>query len=69
LHLVLLATSTALVGHGWIYVLVLAGQLAVLAAAVAGVGITRYYTLVTWATNVALVGALRGVPAVWEKER
>lgn len=69
LHLVLLATSVALVGHGWIYVLVLAGQLAVLAAALAGVGIARYYTLVTWATNVALVGALRGVPAVWEKER
>jgi hypothetical protein len=33
-----------------------------------GVGIARYYVLVTWATVVALAGYLRhGVPAVWEK--
>jgi hypothetical protein len=67
LHLVLLATSLALVTHGWIYDLVLAGQLVLLAAAAAGVGIARYYVLVSWATVVALVNYLRrGVPATWE---
>jgi cellulose synthase/poly-beta-1,6-N-acetylglucosamine synthase-like glycosyltransferase len=67
LHLVLLATSLALVTHGWIYDVVLAGQLVLLAAAAAGVGIARYYVLVSWATVVALVNYLRrGVPATWE---
>ena len=37
------------------------------AAAAAGVPIARYYTLVTWATVVALWNYLRrGVPATWE---
>ena len=32
-----------------------------------GVGLPRYYVLVTWATNVALWNYLRrGVPATWE---
>jgi hypothetical protein len=67
LHLVLLATSAALVTHGWVYVVALAGQLALLAAAAAGVGIARYYVLVSWATVVALWNYLRrGVPATWE---
>jgi cellulose synthase/poly-beta-1,6-N-acetylglucosamine synthase-like glycosyltransferase len=67
LHVVLLATSLALVSHGWVYDVVLAGQLVVLAAALAGVGIARYYVLVTWATVVALWNYLRrGVPATWE---
>ena len=67
LHLVLLATSLALVTHGWIYDVVLAAQLVLLAAAAAGVGIARYYVLVSWATVVALVNYLRrGVPATWE---
>ena len=36
-------------------------------AAAAGVGIARYYALVTWATVVALWNYLRrGVPATWE---
>src|ERR1051325_10620351 len=39
LHLVLLATSIPLVTHGWIYAVALAGQVALLAAAAAGVGI------------------------------
>ena len=39
-------------------------------AAFAGVGIARYYALVTWATNVALWNYLRrGVPATWEPAR
>ena len=66
LHLVLLAASVALVGEGVVYQAVLAGQLLLLAAAAAGVGIARYYVLVTWATVVALRNYLRrGVPATW----
>jgi hypothetical protein len=67
LHLSLLATSIVLVADGWAYGIVLAGQVALLAAAAAGVPIARYYVLVTWATVVALVNYLRrGVPATWE---
>ncbi len=67
LHLVLAATSIALVGEGLVYQVVLAGQLALLAAAALGLGIARYYVLVTWATVVALWNYLRrGVPATWE---
>ena len=67
LHVVLLATSLALVGEGWIYAVALLGQLALLAAAAAGVGLARYYVLVTWATLVSLRNYLRrGVPATWE---
>src|SRR5262249_9963510 len=65
--LVLLGTSLALVTHGWVYDVVLAAQLLLLAAAAAGVGIARYYVLVSWATVVALWNYLRrGVPATWE---
>jgi hypothetical protein len=64
---VLLATSIALVTQGWVYDVVLAAQVALLAAAAAGVGIARYYVLVTWATVVSLWNYLRrGVPATWE---
>jgi cellulose synthase/poly-beta-1,6-N-acetylglucosamine synthase-like glycosyltransferase len=67
LHIVLLATSIALAGEGPVYLLALGGQLAVLAAAAVGVGVARYYVLVTWATVVALRNYLRrGVPATWE---
>ncbi|HEX6762572.1 MAG TPA: glycosyltransferase family 2 protein [Gaiellaceae bacterium] len=67
LHLVLLATSFALIGHGFVYDLVLAVQLALLLAAALGVGIARYYVLVTWATVVSLWNYVRrGVPATWE---
>jgi cellulose synthase/poly-beta-1,6-N-acetylglucosamine synthase-like glycosyltransferase len=70
LHLVLLATSIALVTHGWVYDAVLAAQVVLLAAAAAGVGIARYYVLITWATVVALWNYLRrGVPANWEPVR
>jgi cellulose synthase/poly-beta-1,6-N-acetylglucosamine synthase-like glycosyltransferase len=66
LHIVLLGTSIALVGEGWIYATALGLQLALLAAAAAGVRIARYYVLVTWATVVALWNYLRrGVPATW----
>ena len=67
LHLVLLATSLALVGEGRVYQIALGGQFLLVAAALAGVGIARYYTLVTWATVVSLWNYLRrGVPATWE---
>jgi len=67
LHVVLLATSLALVAQGWVYDAVLAGQILLLLAAAAGVGIARYYVLVSWATLVALWNYLRrGVPATWD---
>ena len=67
LHLVLLGSSIALARSGWIYDAVLAGQIALLAGAALGVGIARYYVLVSWATVVALGNYLRrGVPATWE---
>ena len=67
LHLVLLATSLALAGSGRAYSAVLAAQLALLAAAAAGVGLARYYVLVSWATVQALANYLRrGVPATWD---
>ncbi|HZQ16261.1 MAG TPA: glycosyltransferase family 2 protein [Gaiellaceae bacterium] len=70
LHLVLLAASLALVAHGWVYDVVLGLQLGLLAAALAGVGVARYYVLVSWATVVALWHYLRrGVPAGWEPAR
>jgi cellulose synthase/poly-beta-1,6-N-acetylglucosamine synthase-like glycosyltransferase len=67
LHLTLLASSVALFADGWAYGIVLAGQVALLAAAAAGFPIARYYALVTWATVVALWNYLRhGVPATWD---
>ena len=67
LHLVLLATSIVLATHGVVYLVVLAAQVILLLAALAGVGIARYYVLVTWATLVALWNYLRrGVPATWD---
>jgi cellulose synthase/poly-beta-1,6-N-acetylglucosamine synthase-like glycosyltransferase len=67
LHVVLLATSFALATQGWIYAVVLAAQLLLLLAAAVGVGIARYYVLISWATVQALWNYLRrGVPATWE---
>jgi cellulose synthase/poly-beta-1,6-N-acetylglucosamine synthase-like glycosyltransferase len=68
LHIILLASSIALVRDGLVYDVVLAAQLLLLLAAAVGIGIARYYVLVTWATVVSLVRYLRfGVPAVWAK--
>jgi cellulose synthase/poly-beta-1,6-N-acetylglucosamine synthase-like glycosyltransferase len=68
LHIVLLGSSIALVGEGLIYQIALGAHLLLLLAAALGVGIARYYVLVTWATVVSLVRYLRsGVPAVWAK--
>jgi cellulose synthase/poly-beta-1,6-N-acetylglucosamine synthase-like glycosyltransferase len=76
LHVVLLATSIALAGHGLVYLVALTGQLAWLALAalgrlrvpIPGAGIAYYYFLVTWATLAALVSYLRfGVSPHWER--
>jgi cellulose synthase/poly-beta-1,6-N-acetylglucosamine synthase-like glycosyltransferase len=76
LHVVLLATSVALVRGGLVYELALSAQLAwlVLAAAgrlrlrLPGAALAYYYVLVSFATIVGLVNYLRfGVPVVWEK--
>ena len=70
LHLILLGSSLALLGQGAIYAVFLGLQLGLLAAALAGVGIARYYVLITWATVVALWNYLRrGVPATWAPQR
>ena len=67
LHLALLASSLALVREGLVYQAALLAQLALLAAAAAGVGLARYYVLVAWATVVSLWNYLRrGVPATWQ---
>jgi cellulose synthase/poly-beta-1,6-N-acetylglucosamine synthase-like glycosyltransferase len=67
LHVVLLVTSIALAAHGYVYAFVLAAQLALFLAALIGVGIARYYSLVTLATLVSLWNYVRrGVPATWE---
>jgi cellulose synthase/poly-beta-1,6-N-acetylglucosamine synthase-like glycosyltransferase len=69
LHLILLGSSIALIGHVF-YAVCLGLQLGLLAAALAGVGIARYYVLITWATVVALWNYLRhGVPATWAPQR
>jgi cellulose synthase/poly-beta-1,6-N-acetylglucosamine synthase-like glycosyltransferase len=68
LHVLLLASSLALVRAGPGYQAALGAQLALLLAAVARSGIARYYVLVTWATVPALINYLRaGVSPVWEK--
>ena len=70
LHLVLLGSSLALLGHGTVYAVLLAIQLGGLLAALVGVGIPRYYVLISWATVVALWNYLRrGVPATWAPQR
>jgi cellulose synthase/poly-beta-1,6-N-acetylglucosamine synthase-like glycosyltransferase len=67
LHLVLLGTNIALLGQGTVYAVTLGLQLGLLLAALVGVGIARYYVLVTWATVVALWNYVRrGVPTTWE---
>jgi cellulose synthase/poly-beta-1,6-N-acetylglucosamine synthase-like glycosyltransferase len=68
LHVLLLGSSITLVGAGLVYQLALGAQLALLVAALAGVGLARYYVLVTWATVTSLVNYARaGVSPVWEK--
>jgi cellulose synthase/poly-beta-1,6-N-acetylglucosamine synthase-like glycosyltransferase len=75
LHLIVLGTNLALLGHGWVYVVTLAAQLSLLAAAalapvapLRAFQIARYYVAVTAASGAGLWDYLRrGVPATWEK--
>src|SRR5581483_1167594 len=67
LHLVVLGTNVALLGRGTLYAVTLGLQLGVLVAALLGVGLPRYYVLVTWATVQSLINYLRrGVPTTWD---
>jgi cellulose synthase/poly-beta-1,6-N-acetylglucosamine synthase-like glycosyltransferase len=69
LHAVLLGSSLGLVREGPVYNAALAAQLGLLGAAGKGVGVARYYVLVTSATAVALWNYLRrGVPATWQPD-
>jgi cellulose synthase/poly-beta-1,6-N-acetylglucosamine synthase-like glycosyltransferase len=75
LHLIALGTNLALLGHGWVYVVTLAAQLTLLAAAalapvvpLRAFQLARYYVAVTAASAAGLWDYLRrGVPATWEK--
>ena len=74
LHLIALGTSVALVGSGWVYIVAVALQAALLlAAACAGCGavrpllVARYYVLTTASLAAGLWDWLtRGTPAGWE---
>jgi cellulose synthase/poly-beta-1,6-N-acetylglucosamine synthase-like glycosyltransferase len=75
LHLIALGTNLALIGQGWVYLVTLAAQLGLLAAAaLASIAplrpflVARYYLTVTAASAVGLWDYLRhGVPRTWEK--
>jgi cellulose synthase/poly-beta-1,6-N-acetylglucosamine synthase-like glycosyltransferase len=75
LHLIALGTNLALLGHGLLYQITLAVQLALLAAAalapvipLRAFQIARYYVTVTAASAAGLWDYLRrGVPRTWEK--
>jgi hypothetical protein len=74
LHLIALATSIALLSHGWLYVVAVAAQLAVLLAALLApvvparpLLLARYYVLTTASLAAGLWDWLRrGTPAGWE---
>jgi hypothetical protein len=74
LHVIALITNVVLLGHGWVYVVTLACQLAVLvAAAVAGIVparpmlLARYYVLTTASLAAGLWDWLvHGTAAGWE---
>ena len=68
LHLIALAANVALLGEGPLYAVTLAIQLALLAGALAGVRIARYYVLMTASLAAGLWDWLRtGTRAEWEK--
>jgi len=77
LHVLLLASSALLAGHGTVYAVALGVQLAGLALVgvsmlargrIRALRVLHYYLLVTLATVIALGGYLRhGVPATWDK--
>ena len=77
LHLVALGANIALLGHGWVYAVMLAAQGAFLLAAALGafvplrpLRLAYYYLVVTASIALGFVDWARGgAPVVWEKER
>ncbi len=75
LHLVALLSNLLLLGHGWVYAVTLALQLALLAAALLGrwlplgpLRIARYYVMTTASIAAGLWDRARhGAPGRWEK--
>ena len=68
LHVIALAANVALIGEGALYAITLGVQVALLAAALAGVRIARYYVLMTASLAAGLWDWLRrGTPPDWEK--
>jgi hypothetical protein len=75
LHLVALAANIALLGEGWVYLVTLAAQLALIAAALLAplvparpFRLARYYVLVTASIAAGLWDRLRrGAPGAWEQ--
>ena len=75
LHLAVLATNVALLGHGWVYTATFAAQLALLASSVLGrwlplapLRLARYYAMSTASIAAGLWDrARRGAPGAWEK--
>lgn len=75
LHLIALAANVALLGHGWVYAVTLAAQLALLAAALLGrwlplapLRAARYYAMTTASIPLGLWDRVRkGRPGTWEK--
>jgi cellulose synthase/poly-beta-1,6-N-acetylglucosamine synthase-like glycosyltransferase len=74
LHVIVLVTSIALLGQGWVYTAAVAAQAAILLAALAAglvparpLLVARYYVLTTASLAAGLWDWLRrGTPAVWE---
>ncbi len=67
-HLVALGANIAIVGEGPLYAVTLAIQLALLAGALVGVRIARYYVLMMASLAAGLWDWMRaGTPAEWEK--
>jgi cellulose synthase/poly-beta-1,6-N-acetylglucosamine synthase-like glycosyltransferase len=75
LHLAVLATNLALLGHGWVYIVTVLAQLALLLAALLGrwlplgpLRIARYYVMTTASIAAGLWDRARhGAPGRWEK--
>jgi cellulose synthase/poly-beta-1,6-N-acetylglucosamine synthase-like glycosyltransferase len=77
LHIVALTTNVVLLSEGWVYLVTLAGQLALLVGAglaplnrrIRILALCRYYVLMTASLAAGLWDALRhGTPATWERE-
>jgi cellulose synthase/poly-beta-1,6-N-acetylglucosamine synthase-like glycosyltransferase len=75
MHLVALAANIALIGEGWVYIVTLAAQAALLLAAALGrylplapLRVARYYVLMTASILAGLWDRMRkGSPGSWEK--